>query len=321
MYRSYMDQTLAYFDRPHVGPPTRPVRDVAAWRSIDLTPTQWTVELSIAERAWFADTGASVAGNGRPLAELARSAIPAAPVEALVDRCRSDLGSGLGFVLLRGVPVESMNTPEVEAAFWALGLLLGQPGAQNGEGDLLGHVTDYHDDPDTPLSREYRTTVDIDFHCDAADVVGLLCLAEASSGGESRLVSSVTVANELVARAPELAARLSEEVELDTRSDGAGFDHVPVRPMCFAGDRVRTFMHVGYFRSAARHDDVELDADLVAALDEWSKVASDPTVHLDMELRPGDIQLCSNHTVAHARRSYVDDPAAPRHLLRLWLTL
>jgi hypothetical protein len=59
MYRSYMDQTLAYFDRPHVGPPTSPVKDRAAWLSTDLTSAQWTVELSTAERAWFADTGAA----------------------------------------------------------------------------------------------------------------------------------------------------------------------------------------------------------------------------------------------------------------------
>ena len=72
---------------------------------------------------------------------------------------------------------------------------------------------------------------------------------------------------------------------------------------------------------AARHPDVELDAPLADALDAWSAIASRPELHLDMELRVGDLQLCSNHAVAHARRAYVDDPAAPRHLLRLWLTL
>ena len=141
------------------------------------------------------------------------------------------------------------------------------------------------------------------------------------ASSSARLVSSVTVLNELLARRPDLAARLCQEVALDTRSDGAGFDHVPVQPVCFDGRLARTFMHLGYFRSAARHDDVALDDDLVAALDLWSDIASEPAVHLDMDLRPGDIQLCSNHTVAHARRSYVDDPAHPRHLLRLWLTL
>ena len=137
----------------------------------------------------------------------------------------------------------------------------------------------------------------------------------------SRLVSSVTVFDELLAARPDLAARLCEPVELDTRSDGEGFGHVPVTPVCFDGRHLRTFMHLGYFRSAARHPGVELDAPLAEALDAWSAIAARPELHLDMELRIGDLQLCSNHTVAHARRAYVDDPEAPRHLLRLWLTL
>ena len=321
MYRSYMDQTLGYFDRAHVGLPSGRVGGRAAWRSTDLEAGQWTVTLDDADRGWFADTGRRLMADARPLADLTRDDVDGAAVSALVERCRRELADGLGFVLARGVPVDEMAAAEVEAAFWAFGLALGQPGAQNGEGDLLGHVTDYHDDPDTPLSREYRTTVDIDFHCDAADVVGLLCVAEPASGGESRLVSSVTVFDELLATRPDLAERLTAEAELDTRSDGAGFEHVPVRPVAYDGERLRTFMHLGYFRSAARHDDVDLDDTLVAALDAWSAIASDPACHLDMELARGDLQLCSNHTITHARRSYVDDPDDPRHLLRLWLTL
>jgi alpha-ketoglutarate-dependent taurine dioxygenase len=40
-----------------------------------------------------------------------------------------------------------------------------------------------------------------------------------------------------------------------------------------------------------------------------------------MQFEPGDIQLSSNHVTLHARTAYEDDPAAPRHLLRLWLSL
>jgi len=42
-----------------------------------------------------------------------------------------------------------------------------------------------------------------------------------------------------------------------------------------------------------------------------------------MWLAPGDMQFLSNHTIAHARTAYQDfaDPAARRHLLRLWLSL
>lgn len=321
MFRSYVDQTLGYFDRPRVGVPTAPVDDPAAWRSADLVESDWSCALSPAEASAWADLGRSLAVDERPLETLTRDEIDAPALAALAARCRLELDAGLGVVLLRGVPVESMTETQVEAAFWAFGLLLGWPGAQNGAGELLGHVTDYHDPAGTPLAREYRSTVDINFHCDAADVVGLLCLSTSADGGESRIVSSVAVFNELLVTDPDLAARLCEEAELDTRSDGEGFPHVPVVPVCFDGERVRTFMHLGYFRSAARHPDVVVDDRLAAALDAWEAIAARPDWHLDMALEPGDLQLCSNHTIAHARRGYVDDPASPRHLVRLWVTL
>ncbi len=324
MHRSYIDQTLSYFDRPAIGVPPGPVADPAAWSAGDLALEAATVVLDAGQRDALAALGAHAVASGIPLAELTRADLDGDAVAALaplVAAARATLADGVGVTLWKGLPVAARPTAEVEAMCWALGLLLGDPGAQNGEGDLLGHVTDYHDDPDSPLGREYRTTVDINFHCDPADVVGLLCLGVPVSGGESRLVSSVTVFNELLATRPDLAARLCEPVELDTRSDGEGFAHVPVTPVCFDGSRVRTFMHLGYFRSAARHPDVELDAPLVEALDAWEAIATDPSNFLDMELEVGDLQLCSNHTIAHARRAYVDDPAAPRHLLRLWLTL
>ena len=321
MFRSYVDQTLGYFDRPRTGVPDGPIDDPAAWRSSELTESDWSRPLTAAEAEEFSTLGRELVARGAELGALTRDDIESPALVALADRCRFELEAGLGVVLLRGAPVTEMEPAQVEAAFWAFGLLLGWPGAQNGAGDLLGHVTDYHDPAGTPLSREYRSTVDIDFHCDAADVVGLLCVSTAAEGGESRLVSSVAVFNELVATHPDLAARLCEEAELDTRSDGEGFPHVPVVPVCFDGERVRTFMHLGYFRSAARHPDVVVDDRLAAALDAWEAIADRPDWHLDMALEPGDLQLCSNHTIAHARRGYVDDPESPRHLLRLWVTL
>lgn len=41
---------------------------------------------------------------------------------------------------------------------------------------------------------------------------------------------------------------------------------------------------------------------------------------LDMEFRPGDLQLLSNAVILHGRTEYEDDPDHPRHLLRLWLS-
>jgi Taurine catabolism dioxygenase TauD, TfdA family len=50
-------------------------------------------------------------------------------------------------------------------------------------------------------------------------------------------------------------------------------------------------------------------------------LANDPSNYLDMEFRPGDIQLIHNHVILHDRTDYEDwpEPERKRHLLRLWL--
>ena len=44
-----------------------------------------------------------------------------------------------------------------------------------------------------------------------------------------------------------------------------------------------------------------------------------PSVYLEMDFRPGDIQWLANDRILHSREAYEDDPEHPRHLLRLWL--
>ena len=157
-------------------------------------------------------------------------------------------------------------------------------------------------------------------------MVGLLCLNKAKSGGQSRIVSSVSVFNELIKRRPDLAARLFEPLQLDIRDkevNEAG-GSLPIQPCCYANGELRTFYHADYFRSVVRHDDVpaltELEQDL---LDTYEATAVEPGMYLDMDLLPGDIQLLSNHSILHARTEYedYDDPQKRRHLLRLWLSL
>ncbi|MGB0922216.1 MAG: TauD/TfdA family dioxygenase [Alphaproteobacteria bacterium] len=178
---------------------------------------------------------------------------------------------------------------------------------------------------DNPAVRRYRTAGNIDFHCDAADVVGLLCLQDAKSGGQSRIASSVTIYNEVVAQRPDLAARLFEPFNLDLRGE-----HAPgarpvndITPCAYADGRLSTFWHSDYFRSADRHDEVTFTEAERALMDLYDGLAASPDIHLDMWLQPGDMQFISNHVTVHARTAYEDwpDMERRRHLLRLWLSL
>lgn len=325
-YFSYARQTGHYFARPHEAPLREPLAGPAAWRGADLADDPgWRVTLSDSERAELDAALAHARGTGRPTGALTAADFPLPTLAAAIARWRAELDGGRGFLVVSGVPVERWSRADSERAFWCLGLHLGRPGAQNVQGDLLGHVTDTGDDASDPFVRLYRTASNIAYHCDAADVVGLLCLRRAVRGGASRIASSVSVYNELLARRPELAPRLYEPFALDVRNEDASgaLRHIPIPPCRYADGRLRTFYHSDYFRSAERHADVVLTDDDRTLLDLYEEIAADPALYLDMQLEPGDIQWLSNHTILHARTAYEDapDPDRRRHLLRLWLSL
>jgi len=319
--RGFAEQLLHSFDRPHVGIPPGPVGGPAAWIPASLHDT-WSEQLTMPQVDELHRAVIHAARSRRPIAALTASDIPLPSFEACFARWRAELTAGRGFVLVHGFPVHGWTPFENEVACWGLGLHLGEPGAQNVEGDLLGHVTDAGPDLSHADERLYKTNRAIRFHCDAADVVGLLCRSTSATGGASRLVSSVTVYNALLAAEPDLAHHLFDQFLLDARQpEGSAVPYVPVQPACFDGERLRTFMHLDYFESVERHDGVVLDDLTRRTLRSWEAIAERPDLHLDMQLGPGDVQLVSNHTVVHARTAYEDDPSAPRDLLRLWLSL
>lgn len=324
IYRSITSQSLHYYSRPHAQIPQQPLQGSAAWYgSIMRERSDWLVQLDNEQLSVFRHAIDVAKATGKDTQRLTDKDFPLPELASDIQHWRRELQSGRGFLLLRGVPVETWGEQDCELFFWCLGWHLGLPGAQNRFGELLGHVRDTGADPNDPGVREYRTRVNISFHCDAADVVGLMCLKTAKSGGASRIASSVTIFNELLRSRPELASRLFEPFLLDAHAEG-GLETFPVTPCRYYNGRLSTFYHSGYFRSATRYRGVApLNAEELELLDAYDALAANPNIHLDMDLQPGDIQLCSNHTIVHSRADYEDhsDPALRRHLLRLWLSL
>jgi len=327
-HRSYGAQAAHYFfDRPHEGVRTEPLGGPAAWRGDALDPGIYRETLDDADRRELLDAVASVRASGAATEALRPEDVAMPRLVARIPAWRAELMAGRGFLVLSGIPVESWSDEEAGIFFWAFGLHLGIPGAQNAQGDLLGHVVDTGEDASAPFVRRYRTAGDIAFHCDAADVVGLLCLRTAREGGASRIASSVTVYDEILRRRPDLVARLYEPFRLDLRGEPREGQPgwAPVPPCRYAAGRLRTFYHSDYFRSVTRHADVPaFTSEEQELLDLYDQIAGTPGIHLDMELRPGDVQLLSNHSIVHARTAYRDEPGGEgtgRHLLRLWLSL
>lgn len=327
-YRSFAEQALHYFTRPHTEIPCAPVVSPADWRGPQLAerPQDWQVHLDTADCDELYDAVETLQEKDLAMDAVTAAEFPLPTLGSRIAQWRRKIMRGRGFVVLRGLPVAHWGEEVSALAYWGMGHHLGVPGAQNPENELLGHVRDYGEEADNPAVRRYRTTGNIAFHCDAADAVGLLCLRAAKSGGQSRIASSVAIFNEIMRRRPDLIPLLFEPFKLDRRGEqGAGDPpYVEIPPCCFANGELRTFYHSDYFRSVTRHPEAPpLTTEERAILDLYDELAASPEFHLDMWLEPGDIQLLSNHTIIHARTAYEDHDAPPRkrHLLRLWLSL
>jgi hypothetical protein len=320
---SFAEQAGRYFDRPHEAIPAAPVGGPAAWRADELrTRGDWLERLSADEVAEIERATRAAASRGLAPGVLRRKDFALPGLAPRVRAWARELRDGRGLVVLRRLPVERWGDELSALAYWGLGLHLGVPGAQNPAGEVLGHVVDTGEDADNPFVRSYRTAGDIAWHCDLADVVGLLCLRTALRGGASRVASSVAVHDELLRRRPDLARRLWEPVALDLRDETrAGPGWIPVVPCRYGDGRLRTFWHSDYFRSAQRHAGAPVGPIERELFDAFDGIASEPGFAFDMEFEQGDVQLVSNHVLVHARASYEDAPGRERHLLRLWLTL
>jgi hypothetical protein len=231
---------------------------------------------------------------------------------------------GRGFVLIRSLPVERWTRREAALAFLVIGVHLGKLRMQNAEGHLLGHVRDLGRSSDDPNTRIYQTRERQTHHTDSCDVVGLLCLRAAKSGGLSSLVSSTTIFNEMRRRRPDLLRVLLEPIETDRRGEvpegSKPYFTIPV--FNYHKGLVSAIYQRQYIESARRFPDVTpLSALQIEALDLFDELANDPKLNLMMELQPGDIQLVHNHTILHDRTAFEDypEPERKRHLLRLWL--
>ena len=240
-------------------------------------------------------------------------------------RWRDQLINGAGFVLLRGLPVRTWSKAELATAFYGLGCYLGNPRPQNRFGHLLGHVIDMGLDGKNPNVRLYQTHERQSFHTDSCDIVGLLCLQEAKQGGDSALVSSNTIYNEMRRSMPHLAASLFDAIATDRRGETPQgmkpFFEIPV--FNWYEGLMSSIYQRQYIDSAQRFPEaMRLSAQHLDALEQFDALANDPQLHIVMRLQPGDMQFVHNHNMLHDRTAFEDweDPALRRHLLRLWLS-
>ena len=265
------------------------------------------------------------ATSGMDLAAIRKESFALPRLGPVLRGILAELLEGRGFILLRGLSVARMTRREQAAAYLGLGSWLGAFRSQNAKGHLLGHVKDLGLDIADPGVRYYQTRRKLEYHTDSVDVVGLLCLQAAKSGGESYLASSMTLYNEVLARRPDLLPALFEPFPTDRRGEvPLGMKPWFDMPIFHRHAGRLSCIYVRQYIESAQAQFPEarrLSRAQREAMDLLDELCNDPEIHLAMDFRPGDIQLLHNHQILHSRGDFEDwpEPEHRRHLLRLWL--
>ena len=318
----------------------QPLGGPAAWRGQDLArTTDWIWPLSDADRAELDAALQGVTRRRLAWRDIRKEDFPLPGYSRTLAAVQHELEDGRGVVLLRGIPVDRYTEDELRALYFGLGRHLGTPRYQNSRGELIGEVRDEvralggvqqpampGRSADAPPTSRYkaRSSGPLRFHTDRTDVVALLCVRQARSGGKSKVVSSVAIHDVMVSRRPELRDLLLQDYYRSREGEEAGGESrtyaLPVwgiRDGRFTSQYSRTFVEAaqrlpGVPRLSAAQDE---------ALDLLAELAEE--LCYDMTLMPGDLQLLNSHVTYHARTAYEDDVATKqdRLLYRLWLSM
>jgi hypothetical protein len=271
--------------------------------------------------------------------DIKREDFPLPTLGRLLADIADELENGCGIVKLRGVPVAGYDETALRQLYFGLGTHLGTPVFQNRRGELMRAIRDEGagvgqrygqidgQDGQRPFLSSYARTLTnggLRFHTDRTDVVGLLCVRQAMSGGVSKLCSSAAVHNALLARRPDLLELLFQDIwrsRLGEESDKAETVY-PLPIFGLRDGRLTSHYSLTYIEAAQMAPAVpQLTAAQREAIDLLMALAEE--LCFEMILEPGDLQFINSHVTYHGRTPFEDDKASghDRLLLRLWLSM
>jgi hypothetical protein len=295
-----------------------------AWKGADLQQsTDWIRRFSREELDEIDTALAGVKRRGLDWADITREDFPLPRFSAELAKIAQELETGRGMILLRGLPA-TYTEDDLRTVYWGIGTHLGTAVSQGGRGELLGLVEDEGQPVERTKYRGSKTSDALPFHADRCDVVGLLCVRKAKSGGYSRIVSAAQIHNEVLRRRPDLIevfyADWYNSRQGDERPGEARAYPKPI--FGFRDGHFTGMFSPAYIRTAQHFPEVpRLTGAQQEALALFGALADE--LVLNMTFEPGDIQLLNNHLIYHARTDYEDYPENERKrlLLRLWLAV
>lgn len=310
-------------------PVRQPVAGPTVWDAASLDAWDYMIAVDPDQAAACVRIRDELRRRGRRLDTIEPSDFQEPALAEIARGIRYCLHLGPGFAVLRGLSFDGWTDEEASMLYWGLGTYLGAPQPQNRQGDRVYLVQDTGQS--IGEARGSKTNSELIFHTDSAcayagsrpDVLGLLCLRKAVSGGESLMVSGHAAYNALLETAPELLEELYGEFCFDRSHETEPGEDPITTGSVFTdtadGVRIRynrLHIELGHYRGGRPLSDRQRHA-----LDALDRALNDPGLAVTFTLAPGDVLFADNYVTLHNRRAFVDaaEVEARRCLVRLWL--
>ncbi|NYT84784.1 TauD/TfdA family dioxygenase [Pollutimonas harenae] len=306
-----------------------PIQEPRGWTRAEVEQdSSWIYRLTDAEIADLEQALRHALSTRKSFFELSQEDFPIS--KAVLERFKSVIAStqnDYGYKLVRGFPVEHWTEDELRIFYWGLGLHLGVPRPQGKASSFMSDVRDAGGTYRASTGRGYNTSSRLDFHADGSDIVGLLVVRTAKSGGSSLISSSISAHNAMLATRPDLVKVLYEPFTFSRQGEQAPEEKPYYQAPVFGIEQGKfVCRHIRNHITSAQISFPEvprLTPQQTEALDLLDATLAREDLCFHMSFEPGDLQFINNHIVLHARTEYEDHevPEKKRFLLRLWLAL
>lgn len=158
----------------------------------------------------------SVTGSELPLSYVDQQTFALPRLRIRLREWSRNVHFGLGFVVIRGYPVQNLSPEERVIVFAGVSSYIGNFRARQDQGGAgLSHVTDLTNSHAGAIGNPAFTAGPQAMHTDPGEIIGMFCIGTAAEGGESRIASSTAIYNELAAQRPDLLNTLSRNWVFD----------------------------------------------------------------------------------------------------------
>ena len=154
----------------------KPVEGKCVWRGPDVAARaeDWTYQLNASDIEEIDAAVRDIERQNLGVLEITQDRFPG--LSKTLQHIRDNLQNGLGFAVIRGIPVARYDTRQAAIAYFDIGAHFGEAVSQNARGHALGHICNLGFDPSLPTARGYQSANKLNFHTDPTDLVGLMCL-------------------------------------------------------------------------------------------------------------------------------------------------